>query len=144
MHVRFLFWSMYPDILNWTCSLVIVHFQFLSTMNGQMYASSPTWYCGNAIDSDERGIMYFVGNSSLYLLDFASTPPSYILNVQVCRTRATCVSVCKLPGPWSCVTAGDGRVRLWDLESKQSTIEHSAHKVIQRISACYYTTSFRK
>ena len=49
------------------------------TMSQFMYASSASWYCANAFDADEHGRLYFVGNSSLFILDTACHPPKYLL-----------------------------------------------------------------
>lgn len=95
-----------------------------------MFASSPSWYCTKAFDADDKGFLYFVANYNLYILNLQSRQPKYVLHLHAHSQRAVGVSVCQQPGPWRCSTIGeDGKVKIWDLQSKLCLEEHSTHKV---------------
>lgn len=97
-----------------------------------MLPSSPSWYCSTAVDADKRGFLYFAANYNLYVLNIQNTPPKFELHLHAHQQRAVGVSVCKHEGPWSCCTIGeDGKVKLWNLVTKECIGEHTNHKVIK-------------
>ena len=100
-------------------------------MGSHYLSAAPSWYCGKVSDSNERGIFVFGAKNSLYLLDITCKPPRFVGNFQAHQERVVAVSLCTSKSQQHhCVTSSeDGRVRVWDLETKQLLEEHAHHKV---------------
>ncbi|XP_038056324.1 gem-associated protein 5-like [Patiria miniata] len=90
---------------------------------------SPNWYCSQASDSSEDGLLAYATRSAIFLLDARTNPPSYAGCLTGHSGRVAAVKFGReTHDRHLCATAGDdGCVKVWDVRNKVVVNEHQCH-----------------
>jgi len=94
--------------------------------------ASPNWYCSRIVDCSEDGTTCIGAKNAIDLWDISSNSVKHVCRIDAHHERVVAVSLCHATGslPRKCCSAGeDGKVRVWNLDSRELLHEHSHHKV---------------
>ena len=101
-------------------------------MNSCLLVASPSWYCSRVSDCSEEGYLVFGAKNTLYSLDVNQKDPSFTDQLVVHQERVVSLALCHISGHTNkcATTSEDGKVRLWDLHTKNLIGEHAEHQVL--------------
>jgi WD40 repeat protein len=99
--------------------------------------TSANWYCSRIIDGNEQGIVCIGAKNSVDVWQVSSASAAqHIATIRAHEERVVGISICNQQPhssdfalPTCCSVGEDGKVRIWNLNSKELVKEHSSHKV---------------
>jgi WD40 repeat protein len=100
--------------------------------------TSANWYCSRIIDGNEQGIVCIGAKNSVdvWQVSNSTSVTQHIATIRAHDERVVGVSLCRQQHPSSnivlptcCSVGEDGKVRVWNLNSKEMIKEHNSHKV---------------
>lgn len=99
--------------------------------------TSANWYCSRIIDGNEQGIVCIGAKNSIDVWQVSSVNVTqHIATIRAHEERVVGISICRQQQlssdvilPMCCSAGEDGKVRMWNLNSKEMIKEHNFHKV---------------
>ncbi|KAJ8298182.1 hypothetical protein KUTeg_024713 [Tegillarca granosa] len=90
---------------------------------------SPNWYCPKVIDMDSTGKLAFGARQDVHIFNTADFPPIYLGVFGLHRDRISAVALCPphYSSPSCCSASEDGKVKVWNTETKALQHEHNTH-----------------
>ena len=100
-------------------------------MTKYVLPASPNWYCSRVTDANKHGVFVFGAKHSIFVWNINVKPPRHLGYFRAHQERVVGLSLCRhLPSQPRCCSAGeDGKVKIWDLDSRTQIAEHSEQKV---------------
>ena len=107
-----------------------INISYWLKMDGCLLSASASWYSSRICDGHESGLVGFGASNSIFVIDVSSHPPQYVGHWPVHNSRTTSVVFCGQSDPLLCCTSGeDGKVRVYDVDTRKLKQEHAKHKV---------------
>jgi len=99
-------------------------------MSESVLPASPNWYSSRVADANSHGIFVFGARRDVVVFNINMYPPAYKGTFRLHRDKVSAVAL-RSDGKDSLCCSGseDGKVKIWNVESKALLSDHSTHNV---------------